>query len=82
MCQFAIPFTGSAIDLTDKAKTAITGAGGSFTGDETAGAFSISTPVGKIAGSYTVNDSALRVTIDDKPFFISCGQIENQLKNL
>jgi hypothetical protein len=82
MCQFTIPFDGSAADLTGKARTAITGAGGNFEGDENVGQFSISTPVGKITGSYTVGDDrqALHVHIEDKPFFISCGQIEGQLK--
>lgn len=80
MCQFAIPFAGSASDLTQKAGNAITGAGGTFSGDENAGNFSLSTPVGKIAGSYTVEGNALQVKIEDKPFFVSCGQIEGQLK--
>jgi hypothetical protein len=82
MCQFIIPFEGNATDLTGKARTAITGAGGDFQGDDNAGQFSISTPVGKITGSYTVGGEgqALHVRIEDKPFFISCGQIEGQLK--
>ena len=82
MCQFSIPFEGDAIELTGKARTAITGAGGQFEGDDRVGQFSISTPVGKIAGKYTVSDDrqSLHVQIDDKPFFISCGQIEGQLK--
>lgn len=82
MCQFTISFEGSATDLTRKAKTAITGAGGNFEGDDGVGQFSIATPVGKIVGSYAVEagSQALQVSISDKPFFISCGQIEGQLK--
>jgi hypothetical protein len=82
MCQFTIPFEGNATELTGKARTAITGAGGNFEGDDNTGQFSIATPVGKISGSYTVSGDrqSLHVDIADKPFFITCGQIEGQLK--
>jgi len=82
MCQFTISFEGSAADLTRKAKTAITGAGGNFEGGDGGGRFSIATPVGKIIGAYAVEagSQALQVSITDKPFFISCSQIEGQLK--
>jgi uncharacterized protein (DUF779 family) len=80
MCDFQIPFTDSAESLVDKANKAITGIGGTFTGDTSTGQFSLSTPVGKISGTYTVGDKVLHVAIDDKPFFIPCSQIESQLK--
>jgi len=82
MCDFTIPFEGNAADLTGKARKAITGAGGNFEGDDNTGNFSISTPVGKITGTYAIggDGQALQVHIEDKPFFISCSQIEGQLK--
>jgi hypothetical protein len=79
MCDFQIPFSTPVADLIDKANHSITKMGGTFTGDSQTGNFSISTPVGKIAGSYTVGTGTLDIHIDDKPFFVSCGMIEDQL---
>lgn len=80
MCDFSIPFSGNPEVLIERANKAISGIGGNFTGDTAAGQFFISTPIGKISGSYTVEDQSLRIHIEEKPFFVSCGQIEDQLK--
>ena len=79
-CSFSIPFSESAEDFLVKAKTGITGAGGMFAGDVNAGNFSISTFVGAIAGNYTLNASTLQVEITDKPMFLSCSMIEEELR--
>jgi len=80
MCNFSISFTGSAEDLITKAKTAVNNAGGNFNGDASQGEFSISTPAGKISGNYTVSRQDFSVAISEKPFFVSCGMIEAQLR--
>ncbi len=79
MCDFQIPFSSPVADLIDKANQSITKMGGTFSGDSQTGNFSISTPVGKISGAYTVGTGTLDIHIEDKPFFVSCGMIEDQL---
>ena len=79
-CNFSIPFPGNAEDIFARAQTAITGAGGKFTGDVGGGEFSLSTFIGAIAGSYTVNGSDMNVKITDKPMFLSCSKIEDELR--
>ena len=79
-CNFSIPFEGTADEVKTKAETAIKNAGGVFTGNAMAGSFSISTPLGEIKGSYTMNNaSPINVEISDKPLFIPCNQIESKL---
>jgi hypothetical protein len=79
-CNFSIPFSSSPQSLSLKAQQAITGAGGSFQGDATAGNFEVSTPLGDIRGSYVIQQSVIMVTIASKPFLVSCGMIEKQLR--
>lgn len=79
-CSFSIPFSESAEDFLVKAKSGITSAGGIFFGDVNAGNFSISTFVGAIAGTYTFRGSTLQVEITDKPMFLSCSMIEEELR--
>ena len=78
-CNFSIPFSGNAEEIFAKAQTAITSAGGKFTGDVGAGEFSLSTFIGVIEGSYSMNSSRMNVLITDKPMFLSCSQIEKEL---
>ncbi|HEY0741317.1 MAG TPA: hypothetical protein VGD40_07645 [Chryseosolibacter sp.] len=79
-CNFSIPFTSSPEALAGKAQQAIMGAGGSFQGDSAAGNFAVSTPLGDIRGSYVIQASTIMVTISSKPFLVSCGMIEKQLR--
>lgn len=79
-CSFSIPFTQSPADVIEKAKNAITGAGGTFNGDVNQGSFRLSTPLGKVEGTYIINNQSLDVTVTDKPLFIGCGKIESELR--
>jgi hypothetical protein len=79
-CSFSIPFSGNANDILSKAKSGITGAGGQFKGDASGGEFSLSIFIGTITGTYTLSASTLNIEITDKPVFISCSQIEKELK--
>ena len=79
-CNISIPFSGEAQTILNKAKTAITGQGGVFNGDESAGAFSVSVFGNSIAGSYSVQGQSLNLVITDKPFLIPCSTIEGYLK--
>jgi hypothetical protein len=79
-CNFSVPFNMTPAEVTAKAKTAISNAGGQFVGNEQSGAFQLSTPMGAIRGSYMIEGSLLHVAIDSKPFLLGCGMIESQLK--
>ncbi len=79
-CNFSIPFTGSASEVYNRAKTAVEKQGGSFNGDEQGGSFSI-TVFGNISGSYTVVGQQLEIAIEEKPMMIPCSAIESALKN-
>jgi hypothetical protein len=79
-CSFTIPFSGSTEDVFIKAKAGITGAGGIFAGNASAGEFSLSTFVGEISGTYDMQASAIHIEILNKPIFLSCSKIEEELK--
>ena len=79
-CNFSIDFKGSAEDLVAKMKKAIEDAGGTFSGDTQSGSFSVKTPVGKIAGTYTISGQTIHITITEKPWIVSCSKIEEAIK--
>jgi hypothetical protein len=79
-CNFSIPISLPPTDVADKARQAIMQAGGNFQGDSTAGNFDVSTPLGAIRGSYGIQNSTIHVVISSKPFLVSCGLIEKQLR--
>lgn len=79
-CNFSIQFNASADEVANKARTAIMGAGGSFQGNADAGTFDVSTPLGDIRGNYVIEHPVIHVTITSKPFLVSCGLIEKQLR--
>jgi hypothetical protein len=81
MCTFSINFSGDATIFVTKAETAIDDAGGSFTGNASAGNFSVSSPLGKIKGTYVISSpSTADITISQKPFLVSCNAIQSQLQ--
>jgi hypothetical protein len=80
MCNFSIDFTGSATHVITRAKQAIENARGTFNGNENSGNFTINTPVGNIQGAYTIMGSTMQVSVTDKPFFLSCDKIKEELK--
>jgi hypothetical protein len=78
-CNFSIPFSGSPEQMYQKAKSAVEGRGGSFSGTAQSGSFSISV-FGNISGSYEVSGQELRINIEEKPMMIPCSAIETALK--
>jgi hypothetical protein len=79
-CNFSIAFTGSPDDVFNKAKAAVEKQGGSFSGNNSSGNFSINV-FGTISGSYTISGQRLEISIEDKPMMIPCSAIENVLKS-
>lgn len=80
-CNFSIGFTGSASDIIAKVQQQIQQQGGTFNGDTSSGSFSVKVVGSTIAGSYTVSGQQINIEITDKPFFISCSQIEGFLRS-
>ena len=79
-CNFSITFPGAPSKLLEKAKSAIEGQGGNFSGDLSSGNFSVQV-LGNISGSYTISGQVMNINISSKPLFISCSQIESFMKN-
>ncbi len=79
-CNFNIPFSASPEELIAKAKRGINGGGGAFNGDAASGNFKMPTPLGAIEGSYTILNSVIKIAITDKPFFVSCTRIQEELQ--
>jgi len=80
-CEFSIPFSGAPEAVLAKARSAVQGQGGNFTGDGNSGAFDVTVMGNTIRGSYTVSGQTLQIRILSKPFFLPCSTIEGFLKN-
>lgn len=80
-CEFSLAFSGDAEGVLAKAKKAVEGQGGNFSGDAAGGNFNVSVFGNKIAGDYTVSGQNLQINITDKPFIVPCSAIESFLKN-
>jgi hypothetical protein len=79
-CEFTLPGEGDINALLARARSAIEQNHGTFDGDPNQGSFTGSTFVGKVAGTYLVQGSDIRVQITEKPFMLSCSQIESALR--
>lgn len=79
-CNFSIAFDGDSRQLVEKARKEIQMAGGSFEGNEMAGIFSLGTPLGSIRGEYTIKEQIFIIAITEKPMFVGCSRIENELR--
>ena len=79
-CNFSISFPGPAEKLLEKAKAAIEGQGGNFSGDLASGSFNVQV-LGSISGSYNITGQVMNINISSKPLFISCNQIESFMKS-
>ena len=78
-CKFTISFSGPAENIVSKAKAAIKAQGGTFTGDDVSGSFSVQV-IGNIEGAYSIGGQVMNVQINAKPIFIGCKQIEDFMK--
>ena len=79
-CNIHINFNGDSEELVRQAEQAIAGVGGTFSGDQLSGNFTISSPIGKVKGNYAVEDQTFSIAITDKPFLLSCNRIEDELR--
>lgn len=79
-CNISIDFNGDPDQLIMSAEQAISGAGGSFSGNNSDGKFAINSPLGKVSGTYTVLGQSFNISIINKPFLVSCSKIEDELR--
>lgn len=80
-CNFTIPFSGTAEEVFQKARSAVQSQNGNFNGDSTSGSFDVTVFGNTIAGSYSLSGNEMDVVINSKPFLLSCGMIESYLKS-
>jgi len=79
-CNITIDFSGNGEELIKSAEQAISGAGGSFSADNSEGKFAINSPLGKVSGTFVVQGQSFNISITDKPFLVSCDRIEQELR--
>lgn len=79
-CNFNIDFSDSATVLVENLKAKILSQGGTFTGDESGGSFGVSLMGSSLSGSFLIDEQQMEITIDKKPFFVSCNQIKAYLE--
>jgi hypothetical protein len=72
----SVTFTEDPSSLVARAEKEVSKYGVDFKGDTTSGSFS-----GKgFVGTYQIHDRVAVVTITDKPFFVSWGVVESQVR--
>ena len=76
-CLFTIDFQGSADALTGTIRQRIMANNGQFTGDASAGHFSVHVLAATIEGAYTIDGNNLNINISKKPFFVSCNALKD-----
>lgn len=80
-CIINLPFSGDPEPFIQQVRSQVSNFGGKFEGDSNSGSIYVSTPLGKVAGTYQISSSIVTITITEKPMFISCGKIEDLLKS-
>lgn len=79
-CEFSLDLEGDVDALFERARQGIQSMGGSIDGDRKAGSFRASTPIGAIAGRYTMSGKTVRFVVEKKPMLVSCAMIEQKLR--
>ncbi len=78
---FSIKFSGSASELFQKITSLMKSHGGSVSGDETKGTFSVPTPIGAIAGTYAISGQECTIHITQRSFFLPCKTIKSFIED-
>ena len=79
-CNFEVEVTKPMDGLIEHAREGIRNAGGTFEGDSKSGNYSIPTPLGKVVGTYTVEQNTIHFEINEKPLLVGCKKIESELR--
>ena len=80
-CKFSIYYPKPKSELVSELERAILKTNGEFYGDTTKGVFEGRTTVGGFSGFYIIDEDTINVTIEKKPFLVSCGRIEDEINN-
>jgi hypothetical protein len=75
-CELTISFNQPASVMIANLQAKATSQGGTFTGNGISGTINVPVLGSYISGSYTIAGQEMQLTIDHKPFLISCNQIE------
>jgi hypothetical protein len=76
-CSFTIPFAGTPGSLVTTLRSKMLANNGSFGGDDTTGNFSVQAIGATIDGTYVINGNEIMISIQKKPFFVSCNMIRD-----
>lgn len=79
-CKITLPVNEPQANFIAKVRNMVEQANGRLDGDENTGKFSINSPLGEVAGSYTLSASEINIIITDKPFLLGCGAIKGILE--
>ncbi len=74
--KFTIPFEGDAITLVERAKQSAAQNHVQFDGDERSGNFCGD----GVAGTFTVQNHTVTVTVNRKPFYITMAMIKSHVQ--
>jgi hypothetical protein len=77
---FSFDLPGDPATALKVASSAVTSAGGTFSGDANAGSFSGKTPVGAVKGNYQVAGRRVTIDITDQPFVVPKAMIESKVR--
>lgn len=77
---FTLAFTQEPEALVEKAQKALEKFDGTLDGDAQSGSLKVKTPVGSVRGTYSIENQNITITIAEKPMFVPCNMIEDQLK--
>jgi len=78
---FTLTISDEITSVLATVASAITGSGGTFSGDAEKGVFQGNSFMGPIKGEYcSISGNEIRITIKDKPFIVPYSLIEGEVK--
>lgn len=79
-CTFNIAFTQEVNDMIKTVQESILKVEhAAFEGNDSAGSFSLPTPLGQVKGTYKISNTIAHFSITDKPMLVPCSLIESKL---
>src|SRR5258706_12330049 len=81
-CAFSLHFESTAADLFTASKASTLEQGGTFIGTPQLGKAAIPTDAGTVYFTYATQGQSLHVEVTDKPWLVSCGDIQKQMVEL
>jgi hypothetical protein len=81
-CSFSLHFDATAAELFTASNASILAQGGTFVGTPQLGKASIPTDAGTVYFTYSTQGQNLRIEVTDKPWLVSCSDIQQQMAEL